>query len=139
MSEITTPIAVDQLGQVFGGRAIGYHVTRVRHGGYLLVVDGNAHSAHTTLAEAISAMGQVAANEYSESPTLPEHARDVTQEPESEPIPQGIRPGPPVVRPPELRNGGQPLSEASIVERAHATAIVAVMALVVIVRNAVGV
>ncbi|HEY1244336.1 MAG TPA: hypothetical protein VGF29_05840 [Hyphomicrobiaceae bacterium] len=125
MPENQTPIAVEQLGQVFGGQAIGYHTVRCRHGGYLAVIDGAVHSAHATLAAAFDAMARHASAEYGEATEPPERARDVTPQADvrDEPLPG---PRPRIVRPPEtarLPDGGASLGGASLAERARTTAV----------------
>ena len=77
------------------GPTIGYYVARCKHGGYVVMVDGVIHSAHTSLVEAIEAMGSVAANQYGESALRPEGATDVTPplaDHQDEQIPPGVRP-----------------------------------------------
>jgi hypothetical protein len=128
MPENQTPIAVEQLGQVFGGQAIGYHTVRCRHGGYLAVIDGAVHSAHATLASAFEAMGRHASAEYGEATEPPERARDVTPQADvrDEPLPG---PRPRIMRPPQTAR--LPDGDASpsgpvltgLAERARTTAV----------------
>jgi hypothetical protein len=60
------------------GPSLGYHISECSHGGYIVIVDGAVHCARTTLPEAITAMGEVAANRYGKSATSPERAAVVT-------------------------------------------------------------
>lgn len=56
------------------GPSIGYFISECAHGGYIVYVDGGIHCARSTLHEAITAMGDVAASRYGQSATAPEHA-----------------------------------------------------------------
>jgi hypothetical protein len=138
-ADTATPIAIDQLGQVFGP-TIGYYIARCRHGGYLVIVDGTAHSAHSALSEAIGAMGKVAADQYGEAAQPPERARDVTPAPRDardEPLPPGDRPR--IVHPPQTGRPAPSAPAAGLAERAAATALVLLGLLAVGVRGVVGV
>jgi hypothetical protein len=73
----TTPIAIQQLGLVFGP-SIGIHVSECKSGGFIVFVDGAAHSAWTHGWEVREALGHVMADKYGKAFTPPVEARDVT-------------------------------------------------------------
>jgi hypothetical protein len=86
MPDPKVPIAVEQLGLVFGP-SMSVHVSECKHGGFLVIVDGAVHSAWTHGWEVREALGHVMADKYGKAFTPPVEARDVT-------------PGGPAVRPP---------------------------------------
>lgn len=74
------------------GETISYHISRCKHGGYVVWVDGAIYAACTSLGEAVAMMGSVAAEQYGDadgpaSPPVPRTASD-------DPIPRGIAPAP---------------------------------------------
>lgn len=95
------------------GPTVGYHVSQCKHGGYIVVVDGAIHAACTTLAEAMAAMGRVAASQYNETAEPPERAHDVTPHGgEIDRLPRMLRPVPASPKPPDPT--GVPIRQTAV-------------------------
>lgn len=60
------------------GPSVGMHVSECKNGGFILIVDGAIHSAHSYGWKLSEAMADVMATRYSKPFVRPEHAKDVT-------------------------------------------------------------